>query len=71
MTAYKVVSVRLDLQKNTANVSFGKKDLTIGEISVRVGSFNPPGEQTESELRALAVSKAKQILQDLIAQDPA
>ena len=67
--SYKVVSVQLDLERNTANVSFGKNNI-LGEVKVTVKDFNPPGEQGETELRKTAVESAKAILRDVISQDP-
>ncbi len=57
MTVSKGVRVSLNMDMNFAKVDFGPRP-GLG-VSVIVRPFNPPGEQTESELRQMAISQAR------------
>lgn len=60
--AFEVSRVQIELRRNTATVSFSRGKLT-GRESVMVSmKFDPPGDQTESQIEALAIAQAKALL---------
>jgi hypothetical protein len=59
--AYSVLDVQVSLDQKTATVSLRSDGA--GMIMIHSFPFDPPGEQSETELRTLALKDAKLILQ--------
>ena len=68
---YELHSVKTDLAQKKASVTLMKKDgFKITSVSVTNFPFDPPGEQTETELKAMALTAAKEHLSAAIAALP-
>ena len=61
-SAFKIHDVKISLERNSATVMLTNS--AGGLVSVNNFPFNPPGEQNEGELRALALREAKKVLKD-------
>ena len=57
-----VSSVSTDLKRKTANIRLKERGRITASISIGPFPFDPPGQQTEDELEALALEAAKDIL---------
>jgi len=61
MNAFTVSDVSISLDRKKATVSVRSSHPTIS-VLIHNFPFDPPGEQTETELRGLAIARAKEIL---------
>lgn len=59
---YKLFDVKVSLERKTATVTLNSSGH--GMVMLNNFPFDPAGEQTESELKKLALREAKEILKD-------
>lgn len=59
---YEVSSVQTDLKRKTASVRLKGPGGILDGVSIGPFPFDPPGQQTEDELEALAIAAAKERL---------
>ena len=69
MSAIKVVRVSTEFETKKGKVMFQLPSGSL--VSVHNISHNPPGEQSERELRKLAIEAALNELREVIADPPA
>ena len=59
---FEVQRVQIELRQKTASVSFSRGRLRDRESVLVRMKFDPPGDQTETQLEALAVAQARALL---------
>lgn len=64
---YEVSSVQTDLKRKNASVRLKEAGDILTSISIGPFPFDPPGQQTEDQLEALAIAAAKERLAAALA----
>lgn len=67
MSEWKISGINVELHKKTATVTAHKGGTY---ISVNHVKYDEPGQQTEAEIKKLALQAAKREIQDLLASLP-
>lgn len=65
---FEVSRVQVELRRNTATVTFSRGRLTDRESVLVRMKFDPPGDQNESQMEALAIAQAKALLIEAASQ---